>query len=445
MKSTKGKMICAVGASMVLQLCIGIVYMWSALKSDIALSYGWNPDSAGMVYSYMLMTYVVGNLVGGIINDKKGPKVTCLIGVILFVCGMALSALAKPFGLFVLTYAIMGGMGSGLAYGACISCIQKWMPDKMGLATGLACCSFGLSTVIFTPVINSMMNANRDADGLVNFVPVFLVVAGIVCVVGLIAVIFITLPPEAQAMLGKKKTVVAIEGAEVITAKGGAQVTINPDGSRTWNFTLLQAMKTPAFWALFVSILLINGAWNLCVPLIKDLGIVRGLSVDAAVLCVSFTGIANAAGRLLMAALSDKFGRYSMMYILCVMNVVGAALMTFITGAGYFGIILMLAFAFGGPSSLNAAMSTDLFGPKNSGANYGAAMLAVGISSIIFNFISEHILHASVDAQTMTSNGIVATFIMAAVTAVVPFFMMLYISHYLKVRDEKLDKNLNRV
>ena len=431
MKSTRFKMLSAIIACMLIQLCLGIVYMWSALKSDVAASYGWDPSSAGMVYSYMLMSYVTGNLIGGLINDRKGPRLTCVIGIVMFAVGMALSAVAKPFVLFVLTYGIMSGLGTGLAYGACISCIQKWMPDKMGLATGLACCSFGLSTVIFTPLIDNMMEANRDSEGIVNFAPVFLTVALIVAVVGIIASFFVSLPQAAEQALKEENK----RRLQKTKSAGGSACAAVPSAENGWNYTLPQAMKTAPFWALVLSILLINGTWNLCVPLIKDLGIVRGLSAQTAVLCVSFTGLANAGGRFIMAALSDKFGRYKMMYILSLMTVAGAVLMTFITGAGYFAVILMLAFAFGGPSSLNAAMCTELFGPVHSGANYGAAMLAVGISSIIFNFISEHILNAVVDAQAMTSSGIVPTFIMAAVTALVPFFLMMYINHYLKKRE----------
>ena len=410
--SVKKKKIMSIAACMVIQLCIGIVYMWSALKSDAAASYGWDSAAAGMVYSFMLMSYVIGNFCGGFINDRKGPRITCFIGVALFIAGLCGASFIKSIVMFDLTYGVMAGFGSGVAYGACISCIQKWMPDKMGLATGLACCSFGLSPVIFTPLISKLMNVFREG-GIVNFRPVFLIVAGVAALFGITATFFISLPENAAKAL--KAAPCASDGSTV-------------------NYTFSQAVRTPAFWALFFSILLINGTWNLCVPLIKDLGMVRGLSEGAAIACVSFTGIANAAGRLLMAALSDKLGRYPVMYVLCAMNVIGAALMTFIGGAGYFAVILMLAFAFGGPSSLNAAMSTDLFGPKYSGTNYGAAMMAVGISSILFNFISARFLHAGVDVAAGTSCGIVATFIMASASSVIPFFLMMYISHYLKKR-----------
>ena len=397
-------------ACLVVQLCVGILYLWSALKGNLVTAYGdygWTTSAATMVSSYMIMAFVVGNFVGGILNDKKGPKLTCYVGVILFALGIGLSAVSVKIPLlFDLTYAVMAGLGSGIAYGACISCIQKWLPHKRGLASGLACGAFGLSTVVFTPVSNMLMNANKDASGVVNFVPVFLILAVVFAVVGLIAAAFISLPNE-----------------EYLKSLNLPQAAV----TNTVNLTIGQAVRKPAFWALFFSIFFINGTWNLCVPLIKDLGMERGLTEALAVACVSFTGITNAAGRIIMSTLSDKLGRNNTMYILSGITLVGAILMTFITGYGYFATIALIAFAYGGPSALNAALCTDMFGPKNSGTNYGVAMLALGLSSIFFNWVSSNILHATVANVT-------STFIMGAVTAVIPVFLNMYIKVYLNKR-----------
>lgn len=398
------------------QLCVGILYLWSAFKGNIIAAYSVGLDeaaaagiktAAGMVSSYMIFAFVFGNLIGGFINDRKGPKVTCFAGVIIFSAGVGISAFVKSITLLDFTYAIMAGIGSGFAYGACISCIQKWLPHKRGLASGLACSAFGLSTVVFTPVSNWLMEANKNADGIVNFTPVFLTLAIVFAVLGLVACCFISLPDEDYIKsLNLPKAAV----------------------STNQNYTLGQAMKVPAFWCLFFSIFFINGTWNLCVPLIKDLGIQRGLTEAMAIACVSFTGVTNAAGRLIMASLSDKLGRSNTMHVLCGITLIGAILMTFIGGYGYFVTIALIAFAYGGPSALNAALCTDLFGPKNSGTNYGVAMLALGFSSIFFNFVSGTILHATVENVT-------STFIMGAITAVIPVFLMLYIDRYLKKRN----------
>lgn len=406
MKNRKNPWISII-ACLVVQLCVGILYLWSALKGNIVAAYGWSDSAATMVSSYMIFAFVFGNLIGGFINDKKGPKLTCILGVALFSVGVILTAFVRTAGLFDLTYAVMAGLGSGFAYGACISCIQKWLPHKRGLASGLACSAFGLSTVVFTPVSNWLMELNRGADGIVNFVPVFLTLGIVFAVLGFVACLFISLPDD-EYIAGLNLPAKAVTG--------------------NVNFSLGQAIKMPAFWALFFSIFFINGTWNLCVPLIKDLGMERGLSASMAIACVSFTGVTNAAGRLIMASLSDKLGRTNTMYVLCGLTLLGAVLLTFIGGMGYFATIAIIAFAYGGPSALNAALSTDLFGPKNSGTNYGVAMLALGFSSIFFNFVSKNILHATVANVT-------STFIMGAVTAIIPVFLMMYINRYLKKRD----------
>ena len=168
-----------------------------------------------------------------------------------------------------------------------------------------------------------------------NFTPVFLIMAGVFAVLGILGCIFISLPDEAY-----------IKSLNLPAKTSTAAA----------SFSLGQAMKTPAFWALFFSIFFINGTWNLCVPLIKDLGMERGLAESAAIACVSFTGITNAAGRLIMATLSDKLGRANTMFVLCGITLAGALLMTFIGGYGYFATIALIAFAYGGPSALNAAL-----------------------------------------------------------------------------------------
>lgn len=407
-KKQSSRAILPICCALVVQLCVGILYLWSVFKTPIVESFNWTASAAGMVSSYMLLAFVSGNLIGGFINDKKGPKTTCFCGMILFSLGIALTAFLteSTIGLIYLTYCVMGGLGSGFAYGACISCIQKWLPHRRGLASGLACGAFGLSTVIFTPLSNTLMGIFTQ-DGVVNFKPVFLILAVVFAVFGLIATCFVKLPDEEYlASLNLQKTAAAVQK----------------------NYTLGEAMKTSSFWCLFFSIFFINGTWNLCVPLIKDLGVARGLTTSAAIACVSFTGITNAAGRIIMSTVSDKLGRTTTMHILSILTFVGAVLTTFITGYGYFATIALIAFAYGGPSALNAALCTDLFGPKNSGVNYGVAMLALGFSSIFFNWVSANLLHATVENVT-------STFVMGAITALVPIILMTIIQRNLKKRD----------
>jgi OFA family oxalate/formate antiporter-like MFS transporter len=215
-------------------------------------------------------------------------------------------------------------------------------------------------------------------------------------VISMIACLFIRLPSDAY-----------LEGLHLPAEKAPANVTsMNP----------LQAMRKLPFWCLFFSCFFINATWNICVPLIKDLGMLRGLSENWAVLTVSLTGITNAAGRLIMATVSDKIGRTGTIALLAAITCAGALLLIVAGGPVYTLVILAIAFAYGGPSATFPAMTTDFFGPKYSGTNYGIVMLSLGISSVIFNGLS--------NLLTTANGGYTASFVMAAVAAAMPLLLM---------------------
>ena len=396
--SGNGKLIASIVGCLLVQLCVGILYLWSVFKSSAIDFYGWADSSVNMVASIMLFCFCFGNLVGGILNDKIGPKKVSIMGCCLFGGGILLASFlpaSASIWLFYLTYCLIAGLGSGFAYGAAISCLQKWLPLRRGLASGLAVSAFGFSTVIFSPVSSALLGVMTLPATLRTLAIVFLIV-------GLVACMFISLPDESY-----------LKGLNLPAAATAAR-----------NLTLGQAIKTAPFWLLFLSIFFINGTWNMLTPLINGLGLERGLSASMAVLTVSLTGLTNAIGRLSMATISDKIGRGNALYILGVLMAVCALCLIFAPGYFYMVVVLVTAFAYGGPSAINPAFSTDFFGPKYSGSNYGVIMLALGFSSVFFNAISNS-MYAATGAYTLT-------FIMGAVTAVISIVLTWIIVRFQK-------------
>jgi OFA family oxalate/formate antiporter-like MFS transporter len=403
--NSKRSAIAPILGCIVIQICVGILYLWSVFKNPIITSFSWTKEAATMVSSYMLFSFVAGNLIGGFINDRKGPRLTSTLGVIMFSLGIFLTSFLtkETIGWMNLTYCVLGGLGSGFAYGAGISCLQKWLPHRNGLASGIAVSAFAFSTVIFTPVSKWLMSLNT-VDNVVNFQPVFLTLSIVFFVVGIIGTLFVSLPGEEYL----KQLPAAPVSTKVFTGR---------------NYTLGQAMKTLPFWCIFLELLFINGTWTLSVPLIVDQGKLHGLSEAAAIATLTVTGIFNAGGRLIMATVSDKLGRTTTIIVLSVLTFIGAGLMILgIPGFGFAIAICIIAFGYGGPASTNAAFTTDFFGPKNSGTNYGVAMLALGFSSVLFNTISSQFL----------KGDFTKTYIMAAASAVIPIILMLIINSRLK-------------
>lgn len=400
MKNTsRTKLFRATAGCLLVQLCVGILYLWSVFKQSAMEHFGWDGGSVNLVASFMLFAFCLGSLIGGILQDRIGPKPICVAGVALFGSGILASSFLPsnaPILFFYLTYCLIAGMGTGFAYGAVLSCMQKWFPHKRGFATGLAASAFGLSTVVFSPVINVLL-------GLMSFPSTLRTLSLIFLVVGLGACTQISLPDK--------------EYLDSLNFPAAAT-------SQVHSMTLREAARTLPFWLLFLGAFLYNGTWNMLTPLIKGLGMERGLSESTAILCVSLTGITNAAGRLMMSSLSDKLGRIATLTLLCAMTLASALLLIVAGGPAYLAVVLVAAFAFGGQAAISPATSTDFFGPKYSATNYGVIMLSLGLSSVLFNAIS-NALYTATGTYTVT-------FLMGAVTALGASAAFLYIDHLSK-------------
>ena len=68
--------------------------------------------------------------------------------------------------------------------------MQKWFPHKRGFASGLGASAFGLSTVVFSPVISALLGSMSLSRTLMVLSILFLVV-------GVVACLFISLPDQS--------------------------------------------------------------------------------------------------------------------------------------------------------------------------------------------------------------------------------------------------------
>lgn len=400
--TSKSKLLRAVIGCLLVQLCVGILYLWSVFKQSAIGYFGWDDGSVNLVASFMLFGFCLGSLTGGMVQDRIGPKPVCVAGVSLFGGGILLSSFlpaSAPIALFYLTYCLIAGTGTGFAYGAVLSCMQKWFPHKRGFATGLAASAFGLSTVVFSPIISFLL-------GTLSLPATLRILAAIFLVVGLGACTQISLPDQ-----------------EYLDRLNLPAKNISVEKS----MTPVEVLHSLPFWLFFFGSFLYNGTWNMLTPLIKGLGMERGLSEGVAVLCVSLTGITNAAGRLLMASLSDKLGRITTLLLMCATTLTSALLLIFVGEYAYLAVVLLTAFAFGGQAAISPATSTELFGSKYSATNYGLLMMSLGFSSMLFNAISNALYSATGSYAT--------TFLMGATTAVLAGAAFLLIDRIIKRKN----------
>lgn len=361
------------------QLCVGVVYLWSVFKADAIGYFGWEDGAVNLVSGFMLFLFCAGSFAGGALTGRLGPKKVSILGMLVFCAGLFLSSLLPKNASivwFYLTYCLIGGAGVGLTFNAGVFCLQNWFPHKRGFASGLGTAAFGLGSVVFSPVIGALLKQ-------MSIVAVLRTLSAAVLIVGMAACLVIREPDKAYLDALPKKP----EKKEDLAAAR--------------SMTFREAVKTPPYWLMVAGLFFYNSTWNMLTPLVKGLGMSRGLTETAAILCVSLTGAFNALGRLVMSTWSDKLGRIRTVYLLSAITTACALLLIFVGKWVYFCVALLTVFAFGGPAAVFPATCTDLFGPAHSGTNYGSAMLALGLSSVVFNAVS-NALYAATGTYTLT-------------------------------------------
>ncbi|GAA0806425.1 L-lactate MFS transporter [Spirilliplanes yamanashiensis] len=369
-------------AAVLVQLALGAVYAWSVFNGPLQEQFGWSKAEAVLPFEVAIGTIFIGSLIGGRIQDRRGPRPVALGGSVLYAIGIMLASLvssADQLWLLVLTYGVLGGIGLGAAYITPIAMLAKWFPDKRGLITGIAVAGFGFGAVITAPVAKALLNGTDDKPSV--FLP--------------LGIAYLVAAAAGAALFRNPPAGYRVPGFE--PAKAGPAVA----GTRV--YTLSEALRTPQ-WYLLTAILALNTACG--IALISQAAdaaqTVAGASAATAAGLVGVLGLFNGAGRIAWAALSDRIGR---MRAFLGMLALQAVCFAILPHAGTFVIFAVLAalvyLAYGGGFGTMPATAADFFGTPNAGAVYGAMIVAWSIGGVAGPLITALLYESSGQSYTV--------------------------------------------
>ncbi len=344
-----------------INLTLGVLYSWSIISKDLVLVLGWSNSAASLPYTVAIIIFAVALLVAGRLQDRLGPKRFVIAGVLLVGFGLLASSYSTTPTLMVLSYGALVGTGIGFGYSCVTPAVMKWWhPDKKGLVTGIVVGGFGVASVYVAPVTTLLLQHYGLAI-------TFRILGIFVLLVGIPLSLIITNPPAGY-----------LPAAPVRTGKtGGAPKTTRRDYS--WK----EMLKTPQFYLLWVMFALASSAGLMIIGSISIIA-AQQAAFEAGFLLVVLLAIFNAAGRIGGGMLSDKIGRIrtlQLMIILQGLNMLAFAFylnpLTIALGTAIAGI------AYGSLLSLFPSITSDFYGMKNFGLNYGILYTAWGIAGAI--------------------------------------------------------------
>jgi OFA family oxalate/formate antiporter-like MFS transporter len=347
-----------------MQVLLGMLYSWSVFRGPLAKAYGWSNVQTNAPFSYSILALVAGTILGGVWQDRVGPRLVASVGGALIGLGWVLSAwLGNTPGTLILTYGCVVGLGTGFGYVAPIATLVKWFPDKRGMMVGLAVMGIGISPLVFGVFIEKLIGA--DPARFASTIPSTFVTIGIISLLGVVGCAQFCKAPPA----GWKP-----EGWTPGPAAAPAKRQTPPGGMLgTWQFYVL--------WVIYclgasVGLTVVSQVAPLAATMPKT---AAALSSG---MTVGIVAMFNGVGRLIWGSISDRLGRTRSM---CAMGLCAAIACGFIV-RGATGIwplltgLCLAVFAFGGYLALMPAMTADYYGPKHVGANYGLLFTAFGVS-----------------------------------------------------------------
>ncbi len=374
--------------AVLLQICIGAIYSWSLFNQPLVDKFGWQNNEVVFTFSITIFIFAVSAIFSGKLQDKIGPRIVASIGGLLYGGGLILSSTATSITQLYIYYGVIAGAGVGFAYVCPLSTCIKWFPEKKGFITGIAVGSFGLGSLIFKSVIQTLL-ATKGVSS------TFLYLGIIYLFLVLVGAQFLVVP--------SKET----------TAKGN-----KGNSDEATNFTVSTMIKTKAFYLLWFMFLFGCMSGLLVIGLAKDIGIqLANLEPAVAANAVAMIALFNAGGRLIWGTLSDKLGRIKVVFYMFAITAISMITMSFISlnFVTYFACLAGIAFCFGGILAVFPTIVGEFFGIKNLGGNYGIIFQAYGLAALAGPVIVANV------------GGLKTTFAISAVLAIIGAVMTLMV------------------
>ena len=364
------------------QLMLGVIcmsmianlqYGWTLFVNPIHDTHGWTLSAIQVAFTVFVLVETWLVPIEGYLVDKIGPRFVGVGAGILVALAWVINSVADSLWVLYLG-AVVGGIGAGAVYGACVGNALKWFPDRRGLAAGLTAMGFGAGSALTVfPIANMIKAQGYEATffkfGIAQGAVVF-IVSGFLRA------------PDASFAASRRTPVL-----------GSSKV-------RTREYTPVEMLRTSAFWVMFLMFVLTAAGGLIATaqltPIAKDFGVAEtpvklfGVTLLALPFALSMNRVLNGISRPFFGWVSDQLGREHTMMIAFTLEGAAILLLSKFGGNPLWFVLLtaLVFFAYGEIYSLFPAICGDAYGRRFASANAGLLYVAKGVASLVVPYSS---------------------------------------------------------
>jgi MFS transporter, OFA family, oxalate/formate antiporter len=345
-----------------MNLALGTLYAWSVFVAPLEKEFGWKRADTSAVFTWAVVVFALTFIVAGRLQDKYGPFYCSLAGGILVSIGFFLCAYTHSLGYLIGCFGVIGGLGNGFGYATPIPVMAKWFPDKRGLAVGLAVGGYGAGSAIFGPLAGKVLIPSY------GWRTTFMILGAIFFIMTIIGAFLLKNPPP-----GYKPA-------------GWTPAPASKSAATTYDFSPSEVLRTPTFYFMWVAYALGTSAGLMVISQLVPFAKSRGIGSDTltfVTLVVAACG--NAGGRILSGWMSDALGRLNVLRLMIGISIIAMPTLYHVGGipALLYAAVFVVYWCYGTQLSVNASTTSDFWGTKNAGINYGMLFTAWGVAGII--------------------------------------------------------------
>ena len=350
----------------VTMLFAGIIYAWSILKTPLATEFGWDAPALALNFTLTMCCFCLGGFFGSQISRKIGAPLTIAAAGVLAGAGFVLTGLltGNVYLLYV-TYAVLAGLGIGVAYNVIISTVNAWFPDKRGLSSGCLLMGFGASSLLFGTVLDRLFTA----DGF-GWRKTYILFGIAVAVCLLIAGAIIRRPGEESRLPAPKKS-----------------TAVRQENFETKDFTTSQMLRRLSFWMAFVCLSCLAAVGNTVISFARDLALSVEASASLATTLVGVLAVCNGLGRIITGAVFDAFGRRVTMIGANLITILSAGMTLLAVSVHSLPLCIvglcLTGMSYGAAPTVCSAFVSAFYGQKHFATNYSIINFTAMAASFI--------------------------------------------------------------
>ena len=389
-----------ISLSILLYLCGGsITQAFGVVILPLQEEYGWKQGSITLAYGISAVMSALLSPLIGIATDRYGGRPVLFAGVVSFLIGTAIAAMASQVWHIWLAYGVFLGSTQSCLNIALITSATYWFREKLGVGVGLLQCAQGVGPAGTTLLIGILL-ANYDWR-------IAFWTLGIGCGLTMSVIVFFFRSKPSDMGLEP----FGGERSEVAKEQFTREIRMIRDKVRAASI-----QSTSAFWKLVLIHYLGCLSHAIVIVYIVPIAVLSGVGSVAAAGVLSTLALVSGLTRFLTPVLAESLGAKGTMAVMYVLQGLPVLMLFWTSDTWTFYLFAVIfGIGYGGEGSAFPIINRRYYGEGSLGRSFGwqlsGAMLGMAsggwIGGVLFGIFDDYILTISLSIAASLLGAVV--------------------------------------